>query len=128
MKKAAAFAIASFYLFITTGMFVCTTRCFADYLSAKEQAGCCQRSSHENPDKKDSGGGCCTGHYDFAVKENIAPAANKMPANTSAIRLLYDTYLCLDYYVFSVNTSLNGHSPPYPGGFPVFMKTRSILI
>ena len=75
MKNIAILLLTSFYLLITTGIFVCAVHCSAEALTAKssmkmQHHSCCAKMDHR---KENKGSGCCKKHGAFLVKENLKP-------------------------------------------------------
>jgi hypothetical protein len=52
MRKSAIIGMAAFYLFLTTGMFVCSIHCMADYVSGKKQIPKTEDCSHHASKKR----------------------------------------------------------------------------
>jgi hypothetical protein len=90
MRKLGAISLASFYLMLTTGMFVCFMHCGAEYFFAKPGHAIAKQmpGSHLHAhakakvhhQKKPCGKGrdcsCCNQHGNYLVKENIKGAFN----------------------------------------------------
>jgi hypothetical protein len=76
MKKAAIIGMATFYLLLTTGMFVCMVHCAAESLTSKPAMA----MGHGNKHKKQCAGGsdcdCCKKHGEYVVKENLKPGSD----------------------------------------------------
>jgi hypothetical protein len=74
MKKALSIALASFYLLLTTGMFVCLVHCGAEYFWGDKAMPMQQMAmGTQKHAKNDDKCGCCKQHGNFVVKENIKP-------------------------------------------------------
>jgi bacterioferritin-associated ferredoxin len=78
MKKAAIIGMATFYLLLTTGMFVCIVHCAAENLTSKPVMAMGHTHGHQHK-KKCTGGsdcGCCKKHGEYVVKENLKPGSD----------------------------------------------------
>src|SRR4051812_4092539 len=96
MRKTGAIMLASFYLLLTTGIFVCLLHCAGEYLFAGNQTTMAMHAdehdehpghhhNHEKPGHKENGTGkdkdgcghgkdcnCCNKHGNYAIKENVS--------------------------------------------------------
>ena len=125
MKNHAIVLMASFYLLLTTGMFVCMVNCSTKWLSSTlvEQAGEHQTkasTSHEPTEKsnhctnkKDCS--CCKKHGNYFVKESLKPNVEALSTSESfvAINKSYSIYYPLRNTVS--NHTLNRDNAPPPG-------------
>ena len=85
MKKFAALILASFYLLLTTGMFMCLVSCGSSQLmevlasNVPSESHCHnEKENHSQergtePCNGDESCSCCKQHGTFIVKENIKP-------------------------------------------------------
>jgi hypothetical protein len=131
MKKAAIIGTAAFYLFLTTGMFVCTVHCLAGhFLSVRESSRTESCMSHHTAGKKEKPGDCCSGHDIYVVKENINPSfVTKVPENlfVSISPSYYNIHFLIQDPVLN-STLQNSHSPPDIYSPPIFIKIHTLLI
>jgi hypothetical protein len=156
MRKFGAISLATFYLLLTTGMFVCLVHCSAEYLFA----GSGHQLSVHNDDGDDddhdhaiaaghhdghppgkghdhktscgegSGCSCCNQHGSYVVKENISE-----PLNHSLTGVLIAFYPIpyqllpagLEIYQRQVSW-LNATGPPRGPYQPLYISYRSFLI
>ena len=83
MRKFGALSLATFYLLLTTGVFVCLVHCSAEYLfvspkiSLHEHDGNYQAHEkneakhHHKPCGKDKDCACCNHHGTYVITENL---------------------------------------------------------
>lgn len=142
MKKFAALSFASFYLLLTTGMFVCLVSCGTSHLMKlvalnvsseshchKENETHCEEKSEEPCDgNKDCS--CCKQHGTFTVKANIKPDSN---FHVLEIPIIAENIACLISYIgYTFETSTDawpeGNAPPGAVKEPLYISNRSLLI
>lgn len=142
MKKFAALSLASFYLLLTTGMFVCLVSCgtsnliglLASNVSSEshcrnEKENHCQEEG-KKPCNGEEGCSCCKQHGAFTVKENIKPDSKfqllEIPVITDEIVCLI-SYTC-DKFKTNTDTWPEGNAPPGVVKEPLYISNRSLLI
>lgn len=81
MKKAAILTIATFYLLLTTGMYVCILHCTAECfvqpkIAMHDDSDKAHEGEEHKPCKNKDACDCCKKHGTYAIKENIKPEAN----------------------------------------------------
>ncbi|SEN08116.1 hypothetical protein SAMN05192574_102394 [Mucilaginibacter gossypiicola] len=157
MRKFGAICLASFYLLLTTGMFVCLVHCSAEYLlgspaqaSVAHQDGDQDDHDHEamppaghdkdpkegkTHDHKNSCGegkncSCCNQHDNYVIKENTS-GAEAFQLNASLVATFPLPYYSLKpvagVYLAKVSW-LNTTGPPRATVQPLFIFNRSLLI
>lgn len=142
MKRFAALSFASFYLLLTTGMYVCAVSCgtiplmeiLASTVSSEnhchnEKESHCNEKT-EKPCDGDEDCSCCKQHGTFTVKENIKPDSNfqllEIPVVTGNIAgLIY--YTCYTSEA-SIDAWPEGNAPPEIVKEPIYISNRSLLI
>lgn len=139
MKKAAAIGMASFYLLLTTGMFVCLAHCSAEYFFLPRMAmhdthGCDKQktettANHNDKKCNDKDCGCCKKHGSFVVKENLKTDTGSQyaPVALSAYRPLFAYYLNEPPVVIETNF-VYGKAPPGKSGKCISIQFRSLQI
>lgn len=141
MKKAAALSLATFYLFLTTGMFVCFVSCGAksliDFVSnpTTESHHHDQKKTHcqeknDNHCDGDEGCSCCKQHGNYSVKENIRPDTNFQFLEIQIIAENSRYLISFISYPFESNTDAwpKSNSPPYFLKEPLYISFHSLLI
>jgi hypothetical protein len=141
LRNAAILSIASLYLLIATGMFVCIVHCAGEFLIDKAQIARQhqdkphedgEKGTHDEKDKGcngDSDCSCCNQHGNYMVNENIKANFDiKVPA-VPYLTTLSDYQLDLYYkYVSLDNSWPEIHGPPGISGKDISIKFRSLLI
>jgi len=123
MKKAAILSLAAFYLFLTTGMFVCAIHCSAEKFFAKPEMQ--MAGMHKNC----KGCDCCHRHGNFIVKENLKPGVDLQ--FTQAVAIIPQIQLADFILRFPVRQqSISGYAnaPPGKSGKTIVIQFRSLLI
>jgi len=128
MKRVLILSLVSFYLLLTTGMFVCIFHCAVEHLI--EKADNHKEEHHDDKCKGDKDCDCCKKHDNFVIKENIKPWHNsKVPS----ITLLF--YPKIEYaLVFLPPAKINTvswpecHAPPAKSGKSISIMLRSLQI
>ncbi len=140
MKKAAALSFATFYLFLTTGMFVCFVSCGTQSLMElasdpttkshhhnEEKAHCKEKTDNHCDGDEDCS--CCKQHGNYSVKENIKPDINfqflEIPIIAENSRYLFSF---ISYSFESTDTWPKSNSPPYFLKEPLYISFHSLLI
>lgn len=153
MRKLGAIGLASFYLLLTTGMFVCLVHCSAEYffagsgyqLSAHDDdngdddhtipanhnghhKG--KEHGHKKPCGKGSGCSCCNQHGTYVVKENInGPLNHSLSAVPIVFYPIPYQLLAPDPEIYPRKVSwLNATGPPRVPDQPLYISHQSFLI
>lgn len=134
MKKVGALSLATFYLLLTTGMYVCILHCAGDYFfnpHEKSEQAHTEEADHKEKKSCDSDEDCtcCNTHGQYAIKENI-PSAGSI--HFAAIALLIIDSASKDLFnpqreITSV-TWPKGNAPPFGLKEPLYISYRSLLI
>jgi hypothetical protein len=132
MKRAAILSITTFYLLLTTGMFVCILSCVTESLTAKTAMHHCASMAmgkNSTPDKNGKKDDCCKKHGNFSIKENLKPAT-ELQFNQLATVL---PALCTGYLLSAGSISGNIHlaynkAPPRLYGKCLIIQNCSFLI
>lgn len=141
VKKIGALSIATFYLLLTTGMYVCILHCAGDYFlnsrEKEEHSHVEESNSHESKsdDHKEQSCGddenclCCNTHGQYAIKENTHPAYK---IHFAAVPMLANTSEFVDFFnskreVTSV-TWPKGNAPPVCLKEPRYISYGSLRI
>jgi len=128
MKKAAVLSITTFYLLLTTGMFVCMIHCAAENAVAGPEMSmpmnnhgmdCCKKAKSD----------CTKKHGSFIVKENLKPATDVQFSQTA----LPATYLQFGEFIVAipfvqVTLPLQNKAPPDKSGRAIIIQNHSFLI
>src|SRR5215216_6046881 len=134
MRKFGAITLASFYLLLTTGIFVCLVHCSAGYMFARFAPAMAMHNtgSHhvKKPCKKGKDCSCCNQHATYVVKENV----NDYPGSqiTAPLIVIHATgYQQLapvpEIYHRKVSW-LHTTGPPGMANYPLYIYYRSLLI
>ena len=76
MKRFLVLSLTSFYLLLTTGMFVCIVHCAGMHLFSHSKTHLANNNNGDPCKNKCNGNdcSCCKKHDNFVIKENIKPA------------------------------------------------------
>lgn len=133
-------SIATLYLLIATGTFVCIVHCTGDFILDKmEVAHKHSDQSHENGEKEshkekgdcngDKNCSCCNQHGNYVVSENIKINFHinilNPPASISPYHYQYPSFSTI---VSLINSWPETHGPPGISGKDISIKFRSLLI
>lgn len=134
MKKFAAISMASFYLMLTTGMFVCILHCSAGYVlkPSKINSSQCSHSSRThngNACTQDKDCSCCKAHGEYVIKENLQPGGDVHFAATAIAIHFASLSLSANLPKTILATSWpKSNAPPGSLKEPRYISFRSILI
>ena len=135
MKKAAILTIASFYLLLTTGMFVCMVHCAGEYfftpaMAMQSMSHSAHHHSHHQHHGKSKDCDCCNKHGNYVIKENIKPAAVDVQAPQIALLPQQFNYIpvAVQYPSPEAFPLSYGKAPPGQSGKAISIQLRSLQI
>lgn len=134
MKNLAIISTASFYLLLTTGMFVCILDCSSKYLvsNIQSKAGHGEHDGNNHKEKsctRDKDCSCCKKHGNYAVTENIKPFNDHQFLDASFISVInYFSFSPIRNILTKAKWHLNNAPPPGINGPGIYIFIRSLLI
>ncbi|MBS1527337.1 MAG: hypothetical protein JST19_16915 [Bacteroidetes bacterium] len=133
MKKIAVFCLATFYLLLTTGMFVCIVHCSAQWFLERPALALAHHDSHAQHHHKGCGKDkdcdCCKKHGSYAVKENIKPALDFPFTPVAKIDYRVDLRDITFREPVIINSSwTDSNAPPAASGKDISIRFCSLLI
>jgi hypothetical protein len=145
MRKLGAISLASFYLMLTTGMFVCLMHCGTEYFFEKprheiakqvpgghqDAHGKGQAHHQKKPCGKGGDCSCCNQHGNYIIKENINGSFNFQLAVALPVIVYPIPYLQLAPLtgIYHQKASwLNATGPPLFTNRQLYISYQSLLI
>jgi ABC-type nickel/cobalt efflux system permease component RcnA len=134
MKRAAVLSIATFYLLLTTGMFVCLVHCTGQSLMGNKMAMQAMNHKaahhHHKHNSKSDDCDCCKKHGNYVIKENIKPAGidAQSPAMAIVTRPFQSIPAAAHYIVLNTFKLSSGKAPPGLSGKAIAIQQRSLQI
>lgn len=142
MKKIGALLFASFYLMLTTGMFVCMLYCSGKFLFIPAQhdhdhgksglvaSGHSKETGHSAHKEKDCK--CCDQHGEYLIKENIKTggADADLKASNTLLTCIWPSFLGLAISKTLIYTKKwpENTGPPIFLKEPLYISNRVLLI
>ncbi|MBB2150629.1 hypothetical protein [Pedobacter gandavensis] len=134
MKKIGALSFATFYLMITTGMFVCLLHCSMGSmltLGSQEVHVEAKSAPMQAAVVSEADCACCEHHGEYAVKENVKTAATtglKARYVLSAASQNAFSYLIRSLSVESTGDWTDHNSAPAFKKTPIYLSNRVLII
>jgi hypothetical protein len=133
MKKAAILSIATFYLLLTTGMFVCLIHCAGEsFFQPKMAMQGMNPETHHGQQHKHCGKNCdcCNKHGDYVIKENIKPSVLDVQISQVAVlpRQFDYIFVAALYPALNVLSLQYGKAPPGLSGKAISIQLHSLQI
>jgi hypothetical protein len=141
MKRLAIISVASFYLLLTTGMFVCIVSCSGKWLTsvvrhsiedsadnlAKTHPTHSSKKKHCDGDKDCS---CCKKHGNYVVKENLKPSVGFEVSTLPliAVQNKYTLFSQVNHTTAIYKWHQNNAPPPGSLGPDIHIRICSFLI
>ena len=134
MKRAAVLSIATFYLLLTTGMFVCLVHCTGESLMGNQTAMQAMNHKaahhHHKHSSKNDDCDCCKKHGNYVIKENIKPVGvdTQFPVVAIVTRPFQSITAATHYIVLNTFKLSLGKAPPGLSGKAIAIQQRSLQI
>ncbi|SHG63661.1 hypothetical protein [Pedobacter caeni] len=152
MKKIGALSFATFYLMLTTGLFVCMLHCSGQSLfvpekahaaAAKDTSAAHERTAqqktashqktatHPKSCAKDKDCNCCDEHGEYVIKENIKRGTLEeltVPSIVLAVKPSFFPDLLISENLISAGKWCLDFSPPPNVKTPLYISNRVLLI
>ena len=131
MKRALILSLTSFYLLLTTGMFVCIVHCAGTRLFNHSKTHLADNHSKQPSKDKCNGNdcSCCKKHDNFVIKENIKPHYGFTALDLGPLNYVQITFSNSFQNKFTNEISWpECHGPPAKSGKSISIVFRSLQI
>jgi len=134
MKKNWAISFATFYLLLSTGLYVCILHCAGENLFKPKEREVYSKAgkSHEDekaPCSKDKDCKCCSKHGQYVISENVKTTSSLLFAEVAVLNVQnsFNELFISQVEVNSVSWP-KGNAPPGRQKIPLYISNRTLLI